>query len=468
MQPNLEKNWSGTMSTERPQYTGVLSVQGFIDSRPMARAQWLMLGLCFLVLIADGFNTASMAFVAPALIVDLSISKLALGPVLSSALIGLVCGSLLSGPLADRIGRKRVLVSSVLLFCFGSLLSVSSTGLATLWAFRFITGLGIGAAMPNCTTLVSEFVPAKQRSFLLNLMFCGFPLGASAGGFLAAWLIPHYGWRSVFMVGGIAPLFLAAALTGLPESISFMVVRDWPVQKIRAAFKKIAGHDREAIERIDAAQSFKVTESAMLDAKLGWRLMLSRPYLAGTLMLWITYFMGLLLYYLLTGWMPVLVRDAGYSLSNANIVTALFPLGGGIGALCCGWLMDRTNSTLVVSGAYLLTAGLLMVLARSTGAIGPLMCVTFLAGLAMNGAQSSMPVLAAESYPTQGRASGVAWMLGIGRFGGIAGSLAGGELMRAGFSMAGIISDLSFVSLIAAAALLGKDFARRVSQRAVA
>jgi AAHS family 4-hydroxybenzoate transporter-like MFS transporter len=189
--------------------------------------------------------------------------------------------------------------------------------------------------------------------------------------------------------------------------------------------------------------------------------MFESRFLVGTLMLWLTYFMGLLLYYLLTNWMPALVHDAGYSVGQAAVATALFPLGGVIGAIFCGWLMGRANATRVVSGAYLLTAVLLLVMARSTSNFGYLLSITFLAGLAMNGAQTSMPALAAASYPTYGRASGVAWMLGVGRIGGIAGAFGGGLLTQAGVSLKEIVSGLTVAAAVSALALLSKDITDR-------
>jgi AAHS family 4-hydroxybenzoate transporter-like MFS transporter len=448
------------MAADRSMDETVLNVQEFIDRRLMGGEQWFILTLCFLAMVADGFHTAAMAFVAPALTLGLAISKLALGPILSASLVGLGIGALIAGPVADKYGRKRVLVASVLVCSAGSMLSAAAMSQHALLAYRFLTGLGIGAAMPNCTTLAAEFVPARRRAMLSNLMFCGFPLGASAGGFVAAWLIPHFGWRSVFLVGGAAPLVLAVALTQLPESISFMAVQQWSAEKIKSALMKIAGHDAGARSRIAAAAGFRIAEAAP-SARSPLTLILAPQYLAGTLMLWVTYFMGLLLFYLLTSWMPTLVRDAGYTVSRAAVVTALFPLGGAIGAACCGWLMDRMNANRVVGGAYFLTGILLLVLARSTHSAAGLMIATFLAGVAMNGAQTSMPVLAASFYPTQGRASGVSWMLGAGRMGGILGAFGGGILMQAGYSMAQIIAGLAGVAMLAAAALVAKDFAQR-------
>ncbi len=436
-------------------------IQGFVDERRMVLAQWLILTLCFLVLVIDGFHTAVMAFVAPALSHELSISKASLGSVLAASLIGLAFGALVAGPLADRYGRRRLLLISVALCGIGSLLSASSASLYSLSVYRFMTGLGIGAAMPNCITLASEYVPAKRRALLLNLMFCGFPLGASAAGFVTAWVLHGHGWRLVFMAGGAVPLVLVVPLTLLPESIGFMVVRDYPPERIKSALRQISGRESEALRKINEASSFKTAESKNGQDRLPLKVMFESRLLVGTLMLWLTYFMGLLLYYLLTSWMPTFVRGAGYSVSQAAVATALFPLGGIIGATLCGWLMGRVNATQVVSAAYLLTAVLLVVLACSTMHFGSLLFATFFAGLAMNGAQTSMPVLAAAFYPTYGRASGVAWMLGVGRVGGIAGVFGGGLLFQAGLSLKEVFSWLTLVAAVAALALFCKDINSR-------
>jgi AAHS family 4-hydroxybenzoate transporter-like MFS transporter len=255
-------------------------------------------------------------------------------------------------------------------------------------------------------------------------------------------------------------------MSSMPESIAFMVVRDYPAERIRACLRQIAGHDSQSLARIAAAQASCTTDVVAPNERSPLEVIFAPNYLFGTLMLWTSYFMGLLLYYSLTNWMPTLFRETGFSVSRAALVTALFPLGGGVGALICGWLMGRLKPFLVVSGAYFLTTILMMILARATGNASCLMCMTFLAGLAMNGAQTSMPVLAAASYPTSGRASGVAWMLGIGRIGGIAGAFGGGLLLRAGYSIAEIISGLSVVALAASLALFCKDWLNPDSRQA--
>jgi len=193
----------------------VLDVQDFIDQQRFSPYQWLILALCFLIVAADGFDTAAAGFVAPALAKDWGLTWVQLGPVLSAALIGSVVGALVAGPLADQIGRKRVLVGSVFTFGALSLASVQASSIDALTLFRLGCGIGLGAAMPNATTMISEYVPTKHRGLLVNVMFCGFTIGASAGGFAAALLIPEFGWRSVFIAGGVAPLLLAVVLHAL-------------------------------------------------------------------------------------------------------------------------------------------------------------------------------------------------------------------------------------------------------------
>jgi AAHS family 4-hydroxybenzoate transporter-like MFS transporter len=185
---------------------------------------------------------------------------------------------------------------------------------------------------------------------------------------------------------------------------------------------------------------------------------MSRPYLVGTLMLWLTYFMGLVIFYSLINWMPLLLKDAGLSPQNATLVSALFPLGG-VGAVLFGWLMDRYNPTAVVAAGFALTAASIFAIGQSADNLGLLMGVVFVAGVVMNTAQSSLPSLAAAFYPTQGRATGVSWMMGVGRLGGIAGSFLVAELARLQFGIQGIFGVVALAGLAALVALLVKMLA---------
>ncbi|MFC7554321.1 MFS transporter [Pseudoroseomonas wenyumeiae] len=366
----------------------------------------------------------------------------------------------LLGPVADRFGRKLVLTASVAFFGLASLLSAWAGTLDHLVVWRFVTGLGLGAAMPNAVTLMSEFCAEKRRAVLVNAMFCGFPLGAAFGGFLAAWMIPLWGWRSVLLLGGIAPLVLAVLLLVLlPESVRYMVMRKYPAERIRAVLRRISAS-------AEKATSFVLLEKAPPTGQAsGARVVLSRSYAVGSVMLWIAYFMGLVIFYALINWMPLLFGDAGLSPHSAALISALFPLGG-IGAVFFGWLMDRYNGNKIIATGFVLTSVSVALVGMVAGHLALLVATVFLAGVIMNTAQSSLPALAATFYPTEGRATGVGWMLGLGRFGGIAGSFLVAELSRRHLSLSGIFLVVAIPGLIAAAALIIKQITHPQAARA--
>lgn len=438
-----------------------VDVQAFLNEHPFSGYQWTIFALCFFVVLLDGFDTAAIGYIAPSLVAEWGVERPALAPVLSAALFGLSAGALAAGPLADRFGRKAVLAGSVLLMGVACLLSGFSGSLGQLVVWRFVTGLG--AAMPNAVTLMSEYCPDARRATLTNAMFCGFPLGAAFGGFLAAWMIPQFGWRSVLVLGGATPLVLALLLLLLlPESLRYMVAENHPAERIRRVLRRI-------LATAAGATAFTMHERVETQAKSGIGVVLSRPYLVGSVMLWTAYFMGLVIFYALINWMPILFRDAGLDARTASLMTALFPLGG-IVAVLSGWLMDRFNPNWVVAVCFALTAVAIYAIGLTAGTIGLLTVVVLVAGTIMNTAQSSLPSLAAGFYPTHGRATGVAWMMALGRFGGIAGSFLVAELARRQMSFGGIFAVMAVPGLIAAAALAVKQIAHPedMSSRAAA
>lgn len=429
-----------------------IDVQAFIDGQKFSSYQWGVLVVCFLVAAADGFDTAAIGYVAPSLLKEWGVSKIVLGNVLSASLAGLALGALIAGPLADRLGRKSMLFASVAIFGLCSLATAFSDSIATLSGWRLVTGLGLGAAIPNATTLLAEYAPARRRAFLVNSMFCGFTLGAAGGGFLVALMIPAFGWRCVFIAGGVIPMVLAALVLSLPESIRFMVLREWPVDNIRAVLQRIAGSASIQASRFTLPDDHKDQLQSPLV------LILSQRYRIGTLMLWTTYFLGVLVFYLMTSWMPTLMKESGATLTEASRIAALFPLGGTLGAIACGWLMDRINPHRVIGMAYFFTAVFIFAIGQSSSG-AYLTTLTLFGGLFMGAGLVSMPALAASYYPTHGRASGVGWMLGVGRFGGILGTVAGGTLLQLGLGMSSILSVLAMPALLAAMAVAYKGIA---------
>ncbi|MBO4968646.1 MAG: MFS transporter [Pseudomonas sp.] len=439
------------MNSPQSSVGNCLDVQSFINAQPLSRYQWRVVILCFLIVFLDGLDTAAMGFIAPALSQDWGIDRASLGPVMSAALIGMVFGALGSGPLADRFGRKVVLVSAVLVFGGFSLASAYASNVDQLLVLRFLTGLGLGAGMPNATTLLSEYTPERQKSLLVTSMFCGFNLGMAGGGFVSAKLIPMYGWHSLLLIGGVLPLILAVVLLfWLPESARYLVVRNRSVERIR---KTLAPIDPAQVAQ---ASSFSVPEQNTVKARNVFAVIFSGTYSTGTLLLWLTYFMGLVIVYLLTSWLPTLMRDSGASMEQAAFIGALFQFGGVLSAVGVGWAMDRFNPHKVIGIFYLLAGVFAYAVGQSLGNITVLATLVLVAGMCVNGAQSAMPSLAARFYPTQGRATGVSWMLGIGRFGAILGAWMGATLLGLGWNFEQLLTALVIPAALATTAVLIK------------
>ncbi|BBU46622.1 MFS transporter [Pseudomonas monteilii] len=428
-----------------------LDVQSFINQQPLSRYQWRVVLLCFLIVFLDGLDTAAMGFIAPALSQEWGIDRASLGPVMSAALIGMVFGALGSGPLADRFGRKGVLVGAVLVFGGFSLASAYATNVDQLLILRFLTGLGLGAGMPNATTLLSEYTPERLKSLLVTSMFCGFNLGMAGGGFISAKMIPAYGWHSLLVIGGVLPLLLALVLmVWLPESARFLVVRNRGTDKVRKTLSPIAP------QVVAEAGSFNVPEQKAVAARNVFAVIFSGTYGLGTLLLWLTYFMGLVIVYLLTSWLPTLMRDSGASMEQAAFIGALFQFGGVLSAVGVGWAMDRFNPHKVIGIFYLLAGVFAYAVGQSLGNITVLATLVLIAGMCVNGAQSAMPSLAARFYPTQGRATGVSWMLGIGRFGAILGAWSGATLLGLGWNFEQVLTALLVPAALATVGVIVK------------
>ncbi|MDH1694554.1 MULTISPECIES: MFS transporter [unclassified Pseudomonas] len=428
-----------------------LDVQSFINQQPLSRYQWRVVLLCFLIVFLDGLDTAAMGFIAPALSQEWGIDRASLGPVMSAALIGMVFGALGSGPLADRFGRKGVLVGAVLVFGGFSLASAYATNVDQLMVLRFLTGLGLGAGMPNATTLLSEYTPERLKSLLVTSMFCGFNLGMAGGGFISAKMIPAYGWHSLLVIGGVLPLLLALVLmVWLPESARFLVVRNRGTDKVRKTLSPIAP------QVVAEAGSFSVPEQKAVAARNVFAVIFSGTYGLGTVLLWLTYFMGLVIVYLLTSWLPTLMRDSGASMEQAAFIGALFQFGGVLSAVGVGWAMDRFNPHKVIGIFYLLAGVFAYAVGQSLGNITVLATLVLVAGMCVNGAQSAMPSLAARFYPTQGRATGVSWMLGIGRFGAILGAWSGATLLGLGWTFEQVLTALLVPAALATVGVVVK------------
>ncbi|WP_342059365.1 MFS transporter [Aeromonas sp. OTU364] len=441
-----------------------ISVHQAVKTAKVSSFHIYILLLCLSILILDGFDTALMGYVAPAIIEQWGIAKADLGLAMSAALIGLALGAIVSGPVSDRLGRKPIIVLSVIVFGVCCIATTQASNVNQLVFWRLCTGIGIGAAMSNALTIISEFAPERYKSLMVNAVFCGFPFGAALSGVLASWLIPNLGWHSVFIFGGMLPLLLLVPIIRtLPESILFQLSQPGAESKIRKTARRLLGEMRVNL----SVSPTPVSDSATTPI----RDILSPSMLPATLLLWLAYFMGLLIFYVVTSWMPTLIGEAGYDLQHAAFLTALFPLGGAVGTIVSGLLMDKVTPHKIVAFNYFMT-GLFLFSISFVSDIYLLGLFILLAGTVMNGAQASMGSIATLHYPTSSRATGVSWMLGMGRAGGIVGAMIGAWLFQFGLDYKGIFKVLLIPSLFAALALLGlmltlKWKKRRLSESAL-
>jgi AAHS family 4-hydroxybenzoate transporter-like MFS transporter len=444
--------------------SNTIDIKSFIDERRISAFQWLLVAMCFFVVVADGMDVAIMGFVTPSILQEWDISRPAFGIVISAAPFGLVIGALVAGPSSDRFGRKIVLVVSVFLFGALTLATAYASSPTEMAILRLLAGMGMGAAMPNASTLLSEYAPQRRRSLMITIMFTGFNLGSAAIGFAAAYLIPLHGWRSVLIIGGAVPLLLLPVLIlFLPESARLLALRGAGPGKIAATLGRVTGH------RFSGNETF-VSNEPPLQTRKPIGVLFSPGYGVTTLSLWITYFMGLLVIYLLTGWLPTLMKDAGLTIETAANVTAMFQIGGTIGAIIVGWAMDRARPAFVIGAAYLCGGACILALSLLSVLSSALALLVFSAGFCMSGAQTGLNAYAPGCYPTVARATGVSWMLGVGRFGSILGSAVGGALLGLGWGFSAILSMLAVPAVFAAVAILLTQLGRtgEVSKEAAA
>jgi MFS transporter, AAHS family, 4-hydroxybenzoate transporter len=397
------------------------------------------------VLFLDGFDTQAIGYVAPVLAKEWGLTKGALGPVFSAGLFGLMIGALLFGPLADRIGRRKIIILSTLAFGLGALVTAFVQDVNTLLAIRFLTGLGLGGAMPNAIALTSEFNPRRRRATMVMIMFCGFSVGAALGGLLAAALIPQFGWRSVFIVGGIAPLLLVPILVlRLPESVRFLALTGRANERVSELLALIAPKAAFA-----PSTQFVIHEPDLAGIPV---LHLFRDHRTlVTLLLWVVFFMSLLDLYFLSNWLPTVLNDLGASVSASAAIGSMLQVGGVVGTFALGSIIDRFSFRALALVYFMAVFAVASIGQLGHSAVFVTMAI-FAAGFCIVGGQIAANALAAGFYPTSLRATGVGWALGIGRVGSIVGPLVGGALLTAKWSTASVFIAAAGAALCAAVA----------------
>jgi len=424
-----------------------IEISQVLDNARISAFQVGVFILCGLCLIMDGFDVQALGYLAPAIIKDWQLTPAQMGPVLSAALFGILVGSILFSTIADRVGRRPVLVIATLFFAFVTLATARAQTIGELRVIRFIAGIGLGGIMPNAVALVGEYTPKRLRVLMVLVVTNGFNVGAVIGGFLSAWMVQDFGWRSVFYVGGTIPLVIGILMFfSLPESLQFLVLRGNASAKVARWIKRIDG-----TVPVDANTNFVVREQKGKGVPI--LALFSQGRALGTLLLWIINFMNLLNLYFLASWLPTIV-NASYTLRASQLVGTTLQIGGVIGTFAFSWLIGRLGFIPVLSTAFFTGCLSIALMGQPAFSLAVLFGVVFVAGFCVVGGQGAVNALSASYYPTDLRSTGVGSGLGVGRIGGIVGPYVAGALLGAGWTAGQIFYTAAVAALISAITML--------------
>ncbi len=418
---------------------GTRDLAEVIDRGRMTPTQMLVAALCATALFVDGYDIQVMALTVPSLAKSWSLPPSSFGLALSAVVIGISVGAGVIGPLGDRIGRRAMLIAALVTIGVATACTALAATPNQFVAWRLLTGFALGAGIPSCAALTSEYAPLSQRSMVMGLMNVTSPIGAFAAGFIAPPVLAAFGWRGTFLIGGAAPLVMAALVwLFAPESLKFLLVRRPGDPRIGRILSRIA-------PSIDASTvAVGAVEGAPQASPLA---LLQRPFLGRTLLLWTMLNLNFFILYVLISWLPTLLQQSGWKLSDALQGAVLIQGGGVVGGLSMARLLDRGATRPALVGGFLLSAaclGLFMVVRSGAAWVALLLAL----GAGVSGSQLSLNALTAAYYPPAIKATGVAWALLIGGIGSIVAPMAGAWMLAAHLSTIAILGLLVIPALI--------------------
>jgi AAHS family 4-hydroxybenzoate transporter-like MFS transporter len=405
----------------------VAAIDNAISNGQMGQVQYRVIALCALLLVFDGYDIGTIGYALPALsrAWGLNPSDLTLAIVFSG--VGMLVGSMISGPLGDLRGRKPVFIACVAIFGIFSIACAFTESPSSLSIMRFLTGLGLGGGVPTAIALTSDYVPRRNRPIIVGMMTGAVPVGLLLGGLTSSLLIPTYGWQAIFLVGGVLPLALLPLLVGLlPESIQMLLATGAPSRRTLVLLKEMG---------IDAALADLTPANVTSPpaAKNPVSRLFREGYATRTLLLWTMFFCNFLATWLVIFWLPTILSATGASDSDAAFYSALLPMGGLAGVAVIALLARRGRIERILALALLLgtaAAFLMWVLRLSPQSAA---VIIFLVGAGLQGAQFGMNGLCGSVYPTAIRATGSGWAFGVGRIGNIIGPGLGGIVLGLSF-----------------------------------
>ncbi|MNF61741.1 4-hydroxybenzoate transporter PcaK [compost metagenome] len=397
-----------------------IDVHDIIDNAPFTRFHWMVMCLCALLLIFDGYDLFIYGVVLPVLMKEWGLSPLEAGALGSYALFGMMFGALGFGTLADKIGRKKGIAICFVLFSGSTVLNGFASGPTEFGILRFVAGLGCGGLMPNAVALMNEYAPKRLRSTLVAIMFSGYAVGGMLSAGVGMYMLPRFGWEAMFFAAAVPLLLLPLIMFYLPESIGFLV-RQGRSEQARALLKRV-----DPSRELHAADGM---EMADVKGKAASVLELFRDGRAvRTLSIWTAFFCCLLMVYALSSWLPKLMANAGYSLGSSLSFLIALNLGSVFGAIGGGMLGDRMNLPRVLV-VFFVVASVSISLLGFKSPTPVLYLLIAVAGATTIGTQILLYACAAQFYGLSIRSTGLGWASGIGRNGAIVGPLLGGALL---------------------------------------
>lgn len=425
-----------------------IDLKKVVDDGPMARFQWLAIGICIVLNMIDGFDVLVMAFTASSVSAEWALNGAQVGLLLSAGLFGMAAGSLFIAPYADRFGRVPLILFCLLLSGVGMLLSSLSQTPLQLALLRGLTGLGIGGILASSNVIASEFANKRWRGLAVSLQSTGYALGATLGGLLSVWLLTHFGWRSVFIFGGAVTLaVIPLVLLFLPESLDFLITRR-PVNALARVNRLAARLGQPALGELPSIPSTPNAGKGRL-AQL-----LAPESRRTTLLIWLLFFLVMFGFYFVMSWTPKLLVAAGLSAQQGISGGVLLSVGGIFGAALIGALASRWRLTRVLALFMLISAGLLVLFVGSASSVSMALGLGLLIGLFVNGCVAGLYALSPIVYDASVRTTGVGWGIGIGRIGAILSPTVAGVLLDSGWQPLHLYGVFAVVFVIAAIVLL--------------
>ena len=427
----------------------IVDTDVLINHAKVGRLQFLVAFLSGCALLVEGFNTSAIGYIAPQITRLWHIPSSTLGTILSADMVGLLLGYLFLSPLSARFGHKRMIVACTAAFGAMTFLTITATQVPLLILFRFLTGIGVGGAMPSAVALTGEYFPERLRSTSITLIYIGFSLGQIAAGVVSGLMLQRFGWQAVLATGGVSTIALSALFAfALPESLEFLINR---------------GNGRARAAGILRRTGIVISEATRLVAgrqggrKVGVAQLIEDGRTIGTVLIWAGMFMNLMIYFFLQKWLTSLLVQSGLSQQVAITATTIGLAGGIIAAIIIGPLMDRYGPYAVVSGLFALSVLSVLLMARILVSPVPLVtvAVSLFVGFCLSGGQKANNALSVYFYPTALRGTGIGWSLGIGRIGGVLGPFMAGVMLADGWSPSGLFYAASVPMALGMLAIAG-------------